>query len=531
MNESSNVFDLISSAVENLADKTFSLSEEKEETKDEVEEKELESNSSLSNAKEERRDLISQFEDLFNVDFGNEKRENDIQRHLLDLLRRKPEEEEDEEFSIIAKAASNTEEEKEKVDNKIVGSDDPKLDDIFTEIIDFENGKEIKEKEDIDVASLLDETNEEVDTKTLFDEVEDEEIELINEGFKELIDEIENKEKSFERKHVDIKNVDEDVVINTLDLIIEKDRGGITLKPKIIERSVKDNKEEFVYKKEAKNIEKVDENEVVKNAQDIIGELPVLKKEEFVYKKEAKNIERIKEDEVVKNIEDIIGDISNLKITPKKEIVFENNSVYGNDYNSIYDERTIDQIYIANPGTEILDEFKTKESKPEEKLQNISNEEDVELIKIEDNLQDLLDELNEDEIVNRIEEIRNEEKAQKNKIYDSVKTVYTYLDKSFIKGVFDLKNLFAYEYPLDENIIILQRISFNDVEKLRSFVEVILSHDYVVNVDEEKMIVDVIKGCVNKDGLILAEIFEVANQGKLLEGEYEGYRIIIEGSD
>ena len=53
-----------------------------------------------------------------------------------------------------------------------------------------------------------------------------------------------------------------------------------------------------------------------------------------------------------------------------------------------------------------------------------------------------------------------------------------------------------------------------------------LNHDYQINVDEKQMIVDTFKNYVNEDGLILNEIFSIANQAKLLCGDYEGYRIL-----
>ena len=42
------------------------------------------------------------------------------------------------------------------------------------------------------------------------------------------------------------------------------------------------------------------------------------------------------------------------------------------------------------------------------------------------------------------------------------------------------------------------------------------------------MIVDVFKQHVNTDGKIVTSIFEVANQSALLNGEYEGYRVMFE---
>ena len=67
---------------------------------------------------------------------------------------------------------------------------------------------------------------------------------------------------------------------------------------------------------------------------------------------------------------------------------------------------------------------------------------------------------------------------------------------------------------------------FKDIGGLREFVDVMINHGYLVNVDEKQMIVDTFKEHVNSDGKILTDIFEIANQGKLLTGDYEGYRII-----
>ena len=40
------------------------------------------------------------------------------------------------------------------------------------------------------------------------------------------------------------------------------------------------------------------------------------------------------------------------------------------------------------------------------------------------------------------------------------------------------------------------------------------------------MIVDTFKMHTNEDGLILNDIFSVANQARLLCGDYEGYRVL-----
>jgi len=115
--------------------------------------------------------------------------------------------------------------------------------------------------------------------------------------------------------------------------------------------------------------------------------------------------------------------------------------------------------------------------------------------------------------------------VEKVKAYESIAKMYPYLQGSFIRNVYSLKDAIAHDYNIDEEIILLHRINFVEIESLRRFVEIVTSHDYTVNVDENKMIVDVLKGFVNEDGKILANIFDIANQAKVLLGEYEGFKV------
>ena len=110
--------------------------------------------------------------------------------------------------------------------------------------------------------------------------------------------------------------------------------------------------------------------------------------------------------------------------------------------------------------------------------------------------------------------------------YKVISKMYPYLNYAFIKSAFDLKDSIADEYEEGEEIILLHRASFTDVEDLRKYTEVMMNHNYQVNVDEDKMIVDTLKSYVNADGLILNSIFDVANQIALLNGRYEGYCVL-----
>ena len=126
------------------------------------------------------------------------------------------------------------------------------------------------------------------------------------------------------------------------------------------------------------------------------------------------------------------------------------------------------------------------------------------------------------------EEYKKQEKAKSDEIFDRISKIYPYLSDGFVRSVYELKESLASEYPIGTRLIVLHRVSFNDVENLRKFVEIGLNHDYTINADENKKIVDIFKEFVNSDGRILTNIYEIANQGYLLNGNYEGYNIIVE---
>ena len=113
-------------------------------------------------------------------------------------------------------------------------------------------------------------------------------------------------------------------------------------------------------------------------------------------------------------------------------------------------------------------------------------------------------------------------------VYARIQELYPGLNAGFIRSVYNLKETIAEEYPLDKMVIILHRLSFKDLGNLQLFTDIVINHDYRVNVDENKMIVDILKEFRNTDGKILTNIFEVANQAKVLDGEYEGYHIEVE---
>lgn len=200
-----------------------------------------------------------------------------------------------------------------------------------------------------------------------------------------------------------------------------------------------------------------------------------------------------------------------------------------NDYLEEYNNRSLEELYIPNPGLDILEqgEFDLGIDKSDEDSDEDEADFDLGSNKETDYVGDLFDEFTNNEY--EVDDFKNKQERineLNKKIYDSIVALYPYLSNGFIKGVYELKESFASDYKEGQKIIILHRLVFTDLEGLRQFVDVMMSHEYFVNVDEKQMIVDTFKEHVNSDGKILTDIFEIANQAKLLTGEYDGYRII-----
>ena len=203
--------------------------------------------------------------------------------------------------------------------------------------------------------------------------------------------------------------------------------------------------------------------------------------------------------------------------------------VVENDYLEEYNNRSLEELYIPNPGLDILEqeEFDLGLDKNDENSNEDEADFDLDSKDETDYVGELFDEFTNNEY--EVDDFKNKQERineLNKKIYDSIVALYPYLSNGFIKGVYELKESFASDYKEGQKIIILHRLVFADLEGLRQFVDVMMSHEYFVNVDEKQMIVDTLKEHVNSDGKILTDIFEIANQAKLLTGEYDGYRII-----
>ena len=254
-----------------------------------------------------------------------------------------------------------------------------------------------------------------------------------------------------------------------------------------------------------------------------------------------KELKENKEQDFSQQANDIVADLIDQCKTlcpdvkeEETELVEEENEpiMIDNDYIEAYKNRTLEEIYIPNPGLDALEEETVEDSSTIEEESNLEDTEETRE-EVEDNsnedayLNDLFaDFTNNDYEVDEVNDKQKQEEAKRKEIYDSIVALYPYLSNGFIKGVYDLKQSFANDYKDGEKMVILHRLRFENINGLRQFVDVMINHGYLVNVDEKQMIVDTFKEHVNSDGKILTDIFEIANQAKLLTGDYEGYRII-----
>lgn len=236
----------------------------------------------------------------------------------------------------------------------------------------------------------------------------------------------------------------------------------------------------------------------------------------------------LQEDDVpgMRSLSELIESCNTLCPSEDKEDAPE---IVESDYLEEYNNRSLEELYIPNPGLDILEqgEFDLGIDKSDEDSDEDEADFDLGSNKETDYVGNLFDEFTNNEY--EVDDFKNKQQRineLNKKIYDSIVALYPYLSNGFIKGVYELKESFASDYEEGQKIIILHRLVFTDLEGLRQFVDVMMSHEYFVNVDEKQMIVDTFKEHVNSDGKILTDIFEIANQAKLLTGEYDGYRII-----
>ncbi len=348
------------------------------------------------------------------------------------------------------------------------------IDSIFNEIIENENNDEV---DDSNIEPIK-EDDESIEQS--FEELPPIDTTLINELLDKIIT-VKDDEDKFEPKQEDIElpvNDDNNDVLGNSELI-----------QNIIEESLKQTEEPLT-----KENNDIDSNEIVENTVNQVEEISDTNIQEDTIQNENVN-DSLEENEFIDDFNDYL------------EPVYAHEVI----------ENPLVDIHFDEPvEEEINNEVETE--KVDETVETVNTNEEPYVSTLIDDLKKQLE----------VEEEIKKQKEENNKeIYDRISRMYPYLSKSFVKTVFDLKEDFAREYASGQNVVVLHRIRFMNVDNLRQFAEIALNHDYLINVDEDKLIVDIFKQFDNSDGKILANIYEIANQGCLLNGTYEGYNVIV----
>lgn len=145
----------------------------------------------------------------------------------------------------------------------------------------------------------------------------------------------------------------------------------------------------------------------------------------------------------------------------------------------------------------------------------------------------ILHNLSEEEVEDKIDEdnISHEnqsESVKNNKMNDDITRInelYPYLTSDFIQAIYSQKEPIEQDFPSNNIANIYHHIIFNNLDELYCFVEIVTNHDYVVSVDENTHSVKIGKEILIVDGKIISDIFNIANQSALLNGDYQGFSV------
>lgn len=102
--------------------------------------------------------------------------------------------------------------------------------------------------------------------------------------------------------------------------------------------------------------------------------------------------------------------------------------------------------------------------------------------------------------------------------------LYPYLDTAFIAEQFGRNEVFNSEYPENTLITIAHKAKFPDAWTMQEYIKIVKENGYESEAlsDTENIIS---KKMFSKDGAILSDIYNVANQVACVKGTYEGYKI------
>ena len=155
------------------------------------------------------------------------------------------------------------------------------------------------------------------------------------------------------------------------------------------------------------------------------------------------------------------------------------------------------------------------ENKEKEVEEELDEENEVNFINIMDDEDEELDET-------KMTPFHAKQEGYANEI-EEISDLYTHLHPDFIASVFEKKEEFDEEYPVDTLIEISHSACFPS-EKLNDLcIEVMRGNGYTCIKDGLDLVLR--RKLFTEDASILSDIYNVANQVACLDGEYLGYTI------
>ena len=275
---------------------------------------------------------------------------------------------------------------------------------------------------------------------------------------------------------------------------------------------------------------------------------------------ESVDIQQTVDSEVDESIDDLMDAKEQFQDHMEDEVYTDQTKVYDNQ--EIKDESE-ECCFEQNPADLIDEEDLNSETDVEDTVEDLSGEE-IEIVdevveeeqinvEIEDQKQvsdDYVDinssETNvEDSHIEVVEEnLNSEENTNKNsniefavndpqkeidanekQYIESIGNFFPYVSSKLIDSVYAQKDAISFNYPSGMHVKLYHLLTFDDLENLNSFIQILDKHNYECKILNDKFQVEVSNEMKVKEGALLTDIYVVANQAGILNGNYESFSI------
>jgi hypothetical protein len=108
---------------------------------------------------------------------------------------------------------------------------------------------------------------------------------------------------------------------------------------------------------------------------------------------------------------------------------------------------------------------------------------------------------------------------------ESIGNFFPYVNRDLIDSVYAQKEAIAESYTTGMHVKLYHLLTFENLENLNSFIQILDNHNYECKILNDKFQVEVSNEMKVKEGALLTDIYVVANKAGLLGGVYESFSI------